>query len=135
MATKTVIPTPVFKICARCGKTKPLTEFREKTDARRPGKVYHYSYCKTCSTSYNQEYRVTHETGVPTPIKVKKSNGHLEVKTYCEICNNRGVKLYADINPRTGLFRGTLCGTCATGLEYFGADKKKFQRALGYISR
>lgn len=134
MATKTAVPT---KHCARCGLTKPITEFREKTDARRPGKVYHYSYCKTCSTSYNQEYRATHEIGIPTPIKVRKSNGPQasEVKTYCEICLNKGVKLYADFDLKMAKFQGTICGPCATGLEHFGRNRKMLQRALGYLAR
>lgn len=132
---------PILKICARCGTAKPLTEFREKIDARRPGKVYYYSYCTTCSTSYNQEYRVSHTSENshqgPTPIKIRKANLHqpVEVKTYCEICNTREVKLYADLNPKTGQFRGTLCGACITGLVSFTADKKKLQRALGYLAR
>jgi hypothetical protein len=43
--------TVLFKMCARCGESKPLADFHPKP--RRPGELL--SYCKQCINTYTTE--------------------------------------------------------------------------------
>ena len=122
--------TPETKHCPRCEIDKPLTEFRQRTDARRPGKIYYAAYCHPCTSDYNKEHN-----GAVTTTKAKAANGRYEVKTFCEICRATGVKLYINLSQKTGKYQGTLCLDCNQGLEAFHDNKKLLERAIGYIAR
>ncbi len=76
-----------MKVCYKCKKKKPLTEFHKFKSGVNKG--YYRSYCKVCNRKQSTEYRKTHPwvrayAGIYSRCKLKSSDSY---KRYRHIKN------------------------------------------------
>lgn len=136
-----------MKRCARCGETKPESEF--PVDPRRPSR--RYAYCLLCKRDYMREYRRAN----PAAQKIKQRHDNLrkygitqaDYETMlvaqdgrCAICGSRDPgtrqhdRMVVDHDHATGLLRGLLCVACNRGLGNFGDDVHRLSSAIRYLN-
>lgn len=135
-----------MKRCPRCGKTKPLSEFRK----RNRGHGEYQGYCRECENAYLLEW---HHRNREKRLEWVR-NGHmrrkygLEPGDYerlleeqgggCAICgaDKDGTRrLAVDHDPLTGKVRGLLCGNCNRAIGQLGHDVPRIRRAIAYLNR
>lgn len=116
------------KICWKCGKSKPLTEFYFRKDSNT-----YRNECKECLKEHNR-YRHTGWTSEQYQAMFKKQDGK------CAICrqplaSKRYGVLACDHNHLTGQHRGLLCTNCNTALGLLKEDISIFKRAIAYLHK
>ena len=131
------------KVCARCGKEKPLSEFyvdSQSKDGRN-------SWCKDCHKKYGREYRVARKEKLREIDYIRRYG--VDLKTYkallesqrgrCAICGKlpkgNEKRLGIDHDHETGKIRGLLCERCNMGLGFFNDDPQLLQKAIEYLTQ
>lgn len=141
-----------MKICTKCGESKSLDDFSNKT-GRKDGKA---SYCLVCGRIANKKWREAN-------LEIAKENARESSKRYyyakgtvfnrlrkyklteeqfnnlmtstdgsCGICASKE-NLVIDHCHRTKRVRGILCSKCNTGLGKLGDDKESLIKAIKYL--
>lgn len=138
------LPTPDgAKICARCEKEKPLTQF-----ARHGSNVDGFrSKCKACIADDSREWRQKNSDAIRSSWLKRKYGISLadydrllaEQDGKCAICSvpeeETTLKCLAvDHNHATGKVRGLLCTRCNTGIGNFLDDKGRLKMAIKYLT-
>lgn len=138
----------LIKICAKCKKKKPISEFYNITR----------SYCILCNREHCRQYAAINKQrrnkrlrdwrkNNPEKVRildkrkgyrrkyglsieqVEKLKGANDYK--CWICNKKGKRLVVDHDHNTGKVRGMLCDLCNRHLGYFeNMDFKKMKQYL-----
>ena len=140
-----------MKICSKCRKSQPLSEFYvSRTSRAKDGMV---NRCKTCNRSYSRERYKNN------PVKkdrkkypnrkydLKKKFG-ITLEQYdvmfarqdgrCAICggyNKSSRRLAVDHCHETGVVRGLLCSPCNTGIGHLKDSHHILQNAIDYLVR
>lgn len=128
------------KQCAKCGESKPLSEFHLQPS----GKHGRFTYCKPCANAYAREHR--------RPPRHPEKRRHANfMRRYglscaevlamldaqrgkCAICNEVPVKPCVDHDHATGKVRGILCHPCNLALHYI-EDVEFRERSMAYLAR
>lgn len=134
-----------LKKCAKCGKTKPHSEFA-KTKDKASGLV---SHCKECVRVKNK--KLWAEGSVRDAVYRRKYG--ISLHQYqsllqaqngaCKICGTNDPKGHGSKNGRffvdhchaTGVVRGLLCHHCNIGIGAFADDLARLQKAIEYLSQ
>lgn len=124
-----VRPTPQIipdsRMCGRCGKTLPITEFRLRTK----NEVHRHSWCNTCDSAYSRDLHRKRAYG----ITVEQYNSLYNTQNgRCAICA-RQRRLVVDHCHQTGTIRGLLCHSCNTGIGHLGDTSVALMRAVCYL--
>jgi len=143
------------KICSKCDKTKPISDFYKRTDSKSGG------YRKECKECLNKKKRVTSERWNNTPNGKSLKRNHLLKKRYgidsmeyerllkaqrsrCAICfelPKAGKRLVIDhdhsccpqVNSCGKCIRGLLCRKCNVGIGLLGDSALVLQEAMRYL--
>ncbi len=134
------------KKCARCGTTKPVTQF-PKCLRNPDGLRYH---CRLCANKIDREYyaRSQKRRFSQFAFYIKRRHGvtseqYGEVlklqKGVCAICGklnpNKNRRLALDHCHTNGQFRGLLCGKCNIGIGQFNDNANLLRKAALYIEK
>ena len=125
-----------MKLCTKCKKTKPLTEFSKS----KKEKQYVQYRCKECNKVYREQrkehvkdYHLRRSFGLSLADYQKMFD---EQQGVCKICNESDInnkKLAVDHCHTTGKIRGLLCGSCNRGLGYFRDNEDLLIKAATYL--
>ena len=128
-----------MKVCTKCGKKKPLSEFYFKSSGR--GGLR--GECKTCHKramkKYNKKnYRLFHERGIARRYGLSLEqylNLIEEHDNRCAICGNecKDSRPCVDHDHKTGKVRGILCPLCNRGLGHFQDSIELLTAAAEYL--
>jgi hypothetical protein len=145
------------KVCTRCGKRKPVTDFYVKKG--KGGGQYRYGHCKACHQKITDQWRIDNREKFNTYMRrnAKKRRYGLTLEEYdarfvavgfkCEVCLKPGrpdryqdlaegeVQLHLDHDHETGELRGILCTNCNNGLGRFEDDLERLRRLVVYLER
>ncbi|HEX6472390.1 MAG TPA: endonuclease domain-containing protein, partial [Streptosporangiaceae bacterium] len=127
---------PGMKYCAKCGETKPLSEFG-RNRANKSGLV---DYCRPCHNAATAEtkrkiygsersYLLMRRYGLTADAVAERQMVQLD---RCLICR-REATLHVDHDHATGKVRGLLCFNCNNGLGQFRDDPERLRRAADYL--
>lgn len=147
------VPAEGERKCARCGETKPLTNFRvmlQKASGRD-------SYCESCRRAIGREWRRANRASSrasvakwqkANPLASRLSKYPIDTTEYlrrldeqdssCAICGRSPddpFTLCVDHDHATGKVRGLLCSACNSGLGKLGDTEEGLLRALDYLRR
>ncbi len=124
-----------MKICKKCGKEKPRSEFYFDNTT----KDGLSSYCKSCNSIGAWERTLHHKYNLTVKqyeLMLKSQNG------VCAICgqpetredqNGRIKRLGVDHDHSTGDIRGLLCNKCNRMLGEFGDNSELLKKAALYL--
>lgn len=145
-----------FKICKKCGKKKPISDFPFRKD----NNIYR-GECKECRKRCDNQYYIDNQERILKQnkeyrrnnrekyrIQKIKKNYNLSHKdwlilwerqnTKCAICG----KLFktpsdacVDHCHKTGKVRGLLCGRCNTAIGLLKEDLETLSNAMKYLER
>lgn len=131
----------VEKLCSKCKKIKPLSEFYLKPD----GSLYKV-WCKSCFHKQAKEWKrnnLSQHKLNQRSRKLKKNYGitieeynklYLDQQGKCKICGipqNLLIKhLSIDHDHNTGVIRGLLCSNCNSHLGWYETFKNDILRYL-----
>ena len=119
------------KYCARCGTTKPKSEFHISETGR-----FKTKYCKQCHSDEVQEKRLERDWGLTQDQYndlLAKQGG------VCAICGSsksgtkKDGRLCIDHNHETGEIRGLLCASCNRGIGLLGDSSEMLLAACAYL--
>lgn len=141
------------KVCAACGKEKPLAEFYRRSD--RPDAI---ARCKPCELARVANYRATRE---PPDVRerrlaARRTNNRcakyglsrenlalLETRLRCDVCGRTseevgakgpsGRRLHIDHDHVTGTVRGVLCKPCNSALGLAEDDPARLRALADYL--
>lgn len=141
-----------MKICNLCKKTKPMSEFQNKTKAP-DGKAY---ACKPCCSARNKIYQQKRDPALRDAWVVNSVEARrMSMRTYkygitkeqykelllifgedCCICTKKfkGTP-HIDHDHTTGKIRGLICRSCNAGLGLFKDDVDSLARAIIYLNQ
>jgi len=134
----------MFKICTRCKKEQPFSEFHnKKTRNGNPGKC---SQCRSCA---GEVKRLRYDPAKQREKMLKQTFG-ITSETYnrmfklqgesCAICGttefnySRGKRPHIDHCHQTGKVRGLLCGHCNIGIGQFFDNVSFLEKAIQYLT-
>lgn len=144
-----------MKVCTKCGKEKPLTEFFPRYDYRKAqGKLS--SWCKKChgasgvqykrrSPAARQRYTVArrrHLLRTKYGLTADDLVRMLEAQGgQCAICHRsasaesygKPKQFAVDHDHKTGRVRGLLCDWCNRGIGFLGEDPDRLIAAAEYL--
>jgi hypothetical protein len=146
-----------LKICTRCGKTKPLTEFYKRWKSRKN----RHEQCRTCKLEKRREQVKERGINYSTEWRYNNQEAHhnsqdkgyakkyglpwaeylrlvKEQKGLCFICKkpndyNKRRRLVMDHDHKTKRFRGLICHPCNTGLGAFRDNRENLIAASQYL--
>lgn len=150
-----------MKICTKCGKEKPLTNFygkkvkyrrcKECVSAERKTDTYRASFRDWCSRNRdrrNKSFKVWRNKN-PRPSRAGTKNFsrygiteetwdklYAEQNGKCRICggvNADGRRLGVDHDDVTGIVRGLLCLACNFGIGYLKHNTSILSKAIQYL--
>lgn len=140
------------KLCKKCGKEQPLTEFYYRWSRKRKDGSLDYSYyspCKTCRNKQRNERRHNnpelrlHETvrdlhGITGKqyLSMCEKQGNV-----CAVCKNKETvkyrgkprRLSVDHDHKTNKIRGLLCDDCNKGIGCFHENIQFLESAIAYL--
>lgn len=139
------------KICTKCKVRKPLSEFHKGE-----GRFGKRSYCRTCSTKYNNQWRkknpekhkaqsLKHHHSIRGQNTYYKRMYGITIQEYdnlfelqngkCAICGGTNInrRLSVDHNHKTGKFRGLLCHSCNVILGLCKESEKTLLALINYL--
>lgn len=136
------------KICTKCGKELPLSEFSHKRPkGRKPGLQ---PRCKLCSKEDTKNWREEQSEDRIRDLYYKRTYGlslqdfnslFSEQKGKCKICDRdlslvhlSGDRAVVDHCHTTGKVRGILCNECNRGLGYFRDNVESLMNAVNYLT-
>lgn len=150
------------KVCPKCKKDKPLTDYYKKKNIKRGHKDGLEYWCKKCYCSYNSQWRKNWSQN-KTPEERKQYNRKYNKKSLrgmtteeydkklsdqggvCEICRKpervldkkTGIvrNLAVDHCHYTDRVRGLLCQACNISLGGFEDNKMNLMSAIEYLKR
>lgn len=102
------------KVCPRCKKSQPRSDYQKRAADKETGFVNIYSTCKSCTKEKNmlRKYGMT----------LKQWEEMLEEQNgVCKICfesPNYTSQYYVDHNHETGKVRGIICARCNFALGH-----------------
>jgi len=130
------------KVCKKCGKLKPRSDFIGKQKLGRP-----YHLCMECRAKHSKEWREKY----PERYREAKRKHNLKriygitIQEYdkilkkqkgrCAICGKKPgkIRLAVDHCHRTGKIRGLLCNSCNLGIGKLGDTIEKLKKAIDYL--
>jgi hypothetical protein len=148
--------TEETKVCSRCGKTKPLSEFHKRAASKDGASPW----CKQCNLDYKREYRKKHREEEIVKqreyyyenreqhadrrlqriydISLADYDEMLEAQgSGCAICGKtpeeNGRRLSVDHDHETGEVRGLLCTDCNVSLGRFNDSSEVCRQAMLYL--
>jgi len=119
------------KVCAKCGKRLPMTDFHAGKH-NRDGRA---SYCKICAggmssnSSLKKRYGITIEE---YDSMFKKQNNR------CAICGREytsGRRFHVDHNHTTKEIRGILCHNCNVAIGHANEDTDILRKMIEYLDK
>ena len=127
------------KICTKCKKDKPLSDFHKMRDGLR-------SQCKSCRNEYlkqwgkdnpekKREQKYKHRYGISLEeydLMLRKQDG------VCAICKCRCSSkkmLSVDHDHASGLVRGLLCHNCNAAIGHLKDSVEMLESAIAYLNR
>ena len=144
-----------MKICNRCGKEKPIKEFREQK-----GRNTRRSNCRECDTARHAEWRVKNKehlrkynqnryikntdrwaSHIWRKYKMKPEDYQNLLKSQgdkCAICGNQNPhhkqgRFNIDHCHKTGVIRGLLCWRCNVAIGKMEDNPSRLRKAAKYI--
>jgi len=138
----------VEKKCTKCLGLKPLDQFNKRTE----NSSGFYSWCRTCVSAYNREYRINN------PDKASANQRRSRLRKFgltdaswqvmsdaqggvCAVCRRpETAVLYGVVKTLsvdhchvTGLNRGLLCSRCNPMLGYAEDNIETLEAAIAYL--
>jgi len=135
----------MLKICTRCKKEQPFSEFHnKKTRSGNPGKC---SRCRSCECEIKRirydpakkrEYDLSTQFGITTKEyeeMFQKQQGACAICGTTEFNYSRGKRPHIDHCHQTGKVRGLLCGHCNIGIGQFFDNVSLLEKTIKYLSQ
>ena len=134
------------KICTRCDKTLPFTDFTVK-GLRKDGSTKYSSRCKPCQAkkkkeTYCPEKKRESDLKNIYGITLQEYNEMLVAQDYkCAGCGtmdttfSKGKRFAVDHCHETGRVRGLLCGRCNVALGLVNDEVTTLRNLIKYLER
>jgi len=130
------------KICSKCGKEKPLSEFYFNKQ-----RGNYYASCKKCKYEYTKAHRKSpdswyakHNTEYKRDYRARNLYGITGdeydkiLSRGCEVCGSTE-KLHLDHDHSTGKVRGCLCQSCNLALGLMGDNPERLHKLANYMEK
>ena len=105
------------KVCIDCGKSKPLSGFKNDKRGRR-------NVCKQCRN---------HHLAVARKLKRHWLKKGKSIPTTCECCGKTSDKIVCDHDHETLALRGWICQSCNQGIGLLGDNIFGLENAIRYL--
>ena len=141
-----------IKVCTKCKQSKTLSEFWQKSEAKKDGTKSYRPVCKECGTK--QRLEKYHNEGGKEQQKKRAFRAlmlsygiseeiyeqeRIKQDYKCLLCgaaeqDQHHGRLYVDHCHETGKYRGLLCNQCNLGLGGFRDNVNVLQKAIEYVN-